>query len=55
MAGYDEPSLSERIYWDGDRNGILIYATGSSDGSLGGFSGSGGLSLKKRLLKLEQQ
>ena len=26
-----------------------------TDGSLGGFSGSGGLSLKKRLLKLEQQ
>ena len=25
-----------------------------TDGSLGGFSGSGGLSLKKRLLKLEQ-
>ena len=26
-----------------------------TDGSLGGFSGSGGLSLKKQLLKLEQQ
>ena len=26
-----------------------------TDGSLGGFSGSGGLSLKKRLLQLEQQ
>ena len=26
-----------------------------TDGSLGGFSGYGGLSLKKRLLKLEQQ
>ena len=26
-----------------------------TDGSLGGFSGSGGLYLKKRLLKLEQQ
>ena len=26
-----------------------------TDGSLGGFSGTGGLSLKKRLLKLEQQ
>ena len=26
-----------------------------TDGSLGGFSSSGGLSLKKRLLKLEQQ
>ena len=26
-----------------------------TDGSLGGFSGSGGLSLKKRLLRLEQQ
>ena len=37
VAGYDEPSLRERIYWDGDRNGILIYATGSSDGSLGGL------------------
>ena len=26
-----------------------------TDGSLGGFSGTGGLSLKKRLLKLEKQ
>jgi len=37
-AGYNEPSLKERIYWDDeDRNGILIYATGSSEGSLGGL------------------
>ncbi|MDC4231455.1 MAG: DUF1998 domain-containing protein [Nitrosopumilus sp.] len=36
-AGYDEPSLSERIYWSDEKNGILIYATGSSEGSLGGL------------------
>ena len=37
-AGYAEPSLQERIYWDNeDINGILIYTSGSSEGSLGGL------------------
>jgi len=39
VAGYNEASLKERIYWDNDeRNGILIYASsGTSEGSLGGL------------------
>ncbi len=38
LSGYNEPSLQERIYWDNkDRNGILIYTSGSSEGSLGGL------------------
>ena len=38
LSGYNEPSLKERIYWDNkDRNGILIYTSGSSEGSLGGL------------------
>ena len=37
-AGYAEPSLQERIYGDDeDINGILIYTSGSSEGSLGGL------------------
>ena len=56
-AGYEEPSLKERIYWDEknrngkNRNGILIYAAGSSEGSLGGLVRLGQSKLFERVLK----
>ena len=54
QSGYEDASISERIYSSENMRGILIYTTSSGDGSLGGFSSSGGLGLKKRLLNLEQ-
>ena len=52
LSGYNEPSLQERIYWDNkDRNGILIYTSGSSEGSLGGLVRLGKADQFERILK----
>ena len=55
-SGYGEPSIRERIYWDNkDRNGILLYTSGSSEGSLGGLVRLGETKdFEKRLKKLKE-
>lgn len=36
-SGYNEASISERIYSSEDMHGLLIYTTSAGDGSLGGL------------------
>jgi hypothetical protein len=36
-SGYDEASISERIYSSETMNGILIYTSSNGDGSMGGL------------------
>mgnify|MGYP003312379211 FL=1 len=44
-SGYNEASISERIYSGDEYNGILLYtASSSSDGSLGGLVRQGEIS-----------
>ena len=37
QSGYEDASISERIYSSENMHGILIYTTSSGDGSLGGL------------------
>ena len=58
-SGFTTTALNERVYClkneDGSYSaGVLIYvSTPGSDGTLGGFSGPGGIKAKKKLLKKE--